>query len=114
MGKQSAYLKRQRESEDAMFQAGKRIGMQKMADMMVIALNDPAVMGKGVLGYERLSKVLSAADELMEKYSDAFDPRLPEADVAQEKLDDRLRKIVGDNDFYDFARRYPELKKCRY
>lgn len=114
MAKQSALIKRQREAEDRMFQAGKRIGLQKMADMMVIALNDPAVMGKGVLGYERLSKVLTAADELMEKYAEAFDPRLPEADVAQEKLDDRLRKIVGGKTFHDFNQRYPELQKCKY
>lgn len=114
MARQSAFIREQRRIQDEMFRAGRNIGVQKMADMFCIALNDPDVMGKGVLGYERLSKVLTAVEQLMDKYADAYDPRKPEADVAQEKLDDRLRKIVGDKDFHPFARRYPELKECKY
>lgn len=114
MGKQSGYMQRQRAAEDAMYAAGNRVGLQKMNDFFIIALNDPEVMGKGVLGYERLCKVLTAVDQLMEKYKDAFDPRKAEADVAQEKLDDRIKKIVGDHPFMPFEERYPELKKCKY
>lgn len=97
-----------------MYAAGNRVGLQKMNDMFIIALNDPDVMGKSVLGYDRLCKVPAAVDQLMEKYKDAFDPRKDEADVAQERLDDRIKKIVGDHSFLPFEKRYPELKKCRY
>lgn len=34
-------------------EAGEMVGRQKMADLMALALNDPAVMGKDVLGPER-------------------------------------------------------------
>lgn len=114
MAKQSGYMKKQRASEDAMYNAGNRVGLQKMTDFFCIALNDPDVMGKGVLGYDRLMKVLMAVDALQEKHKDAFDCRKTEADVAQEKIDEKLKKIVGDRPFMPFEERYPELKKCKY
>ncbi len=114
MAKKSGYMQRQRAAEDAMYAAGNRVGLQKMNDMFIIALNDPEVMGKGVLGYDRLCKVLTAVNQLMEKYKDAFDPRKNEADVAQERLDACLKRIVGDHPFLPFEDRYPELIKCRY
>ena len=114
MAKKSGLIQRQRASEDAMYNAGNRVGLQKMTDFFIIALNDPDVMGKGVLGYDRLRKLLDAVEVLQEKYKDAFDPRKKEADVAQDKIDERIKKIVGDRPFMPFEERYPELKKCKY
>jgi len=110
----NGFIQRQRAAEDAMYNAGNRVGLQKMTDFFIIALNDPEVMGKRALGYDRLSKVLAAVEQLQEKYKDAFDPRKKEADVAQEKMDDRIKKIVGNRPFMTFEQRYPELKKCKY
>lgn len=110
----NAFIKRMRANEDLMYAAGNRVGQQKIQDLFLIALNDPDVMGKSVLGYGRLCKVLDAVDALMEEYQDAFDPRKPEADVAREKIDARLRKIVKGAPFETFEERYPEIRKCKY
>lgn len=54
MAKQSGYLKRQKARDDVLERAYKQTYQQYMTDMFIIALNDPAVMGKDVLGYKRL------------------------------------------------------------
>ena len=39
--------------------------------------------------------------------------KLTEADVLQDKLDAKLRKLYAD-DFVPFSERYPMIKKCKY
>lgn len=60
MAKQSGYLKRRKARDGVMEQAYKQTYQQYMTDMFIIALNNPAVMGKDVLGYKRLMRVLLA------------------------------------------------------
>lgn len=37
-----------------------------------------------------------------------------ESDVYQERLDRATRSYIGDNQFYPFAERYPEIKQLGY
>ena len=50
MAKQSGYLKRKKVEIGVYRQAEKETYIQFMSDMFQIALNDPDVMGKDVLG----------------------------------------------------------------
>lgn len=58
MAKQSGYLKRRKARDGVMEQAYKQTYQQYMTDMFIIALNDPAVMGKDVLGYTSHIKII--------------------------------------------------------
>lgn len=106
------FQKRLRDREQAVFDAGERIGIQKMWDFMQIALRDPDVMGKDVLGRKRMAKIYHKTEELADHFSKAFSKDV-EADVRQEELDALLREIWED-DLTPFYERYPELKKFRY
>ena len=57
MAGRNKYLDRQRERDQGFFDAGERIGIQKMWDYMQIALRDPEIMGKDVFGRKRLEKL---------------------------------------------------------
>ena len=93
--------------------AGMQVGMQRMADLVAIALNDPAVMGKGVLGAGRLKKVFARVQELDNLFSEAFTVNT-EADYKQEQLDRVLRGIYGEEDFVAFPERYPYIRQAGY
>ena len=113
MAKKNAFLERQRQMEDAMFQAGMRCGIQYNNDIDHIVLNDPDIMGKDVMGAKRLEKIHKAAEAMSEYYEPALDARKPEADVFRDRMDKKLRKIWGDR-MVPFEERLDELKKCRY
>ena len=55
-GNKSGYLERRQAVNQAFLDAGEQMGIQKMWDYMQIALRDPEVMGKDVLGRKRLKK----------------------------------------------------------
>lgn len=95
------------------FEIGWSIGWQQAMDFVAVALNDPDVMGKGVMGGERIDKVLHYAQQLQGDYKLAFKPKDPEADVWQERLDALQRRIYKDK-FQPFEERYPDLRKIRY
>ena len=84
--------------------------MQKMADFFAIALNDPAVLGKSVLGKKRLMPVLQRVHELIDEFTPAFTVQ-DDADYMQDKLDRLLRQIYGDAEFVPFEERYPAIKQ---
>lgn len=90
-------------------EAGEMVGRQKMADLMALALNDPAVMGKDVLGPERIKRVYARLHELEAELAQAW-RKGDEQDYAQARLDRELRRIFG-SDFVPFAERYPDVKK---
>lgn len=81
--------------------------------MYALALNDPEVMGKDVLGYKRLRRVLEGAIRYHDLFCDAL-RRGPEADYLRAKLDERLRQIVPAEAFAPFEERYPRIRKERY
>ena len=90
-------------------EAGEMVGRQKIADLMALALNDPAVMGKDVLGPERIKKVYTKLHELEAELAQAW-RKGDEQDYAQARLDRELRRIFG-NEFVPFAERYPDVKR---
>ena len=66
------YAQRQAASRQAYLDIGVEVGMQKMADFFAIALNDPEVLGKSVLGKKRLMPVLQRVHDLIDEFASAF------------------------------------------
>ena len=110
------FLARQRQREQEVFDAGLRIGRQQMCDYISLALSDPETMGKDTFSGKRIIKVINKINDLMCKFSIAFD-KSDEADYYQEKLDRALREAYGDeirDGFFSFCERYEEVKKFNY
>lgn len=107
------YAQRQAASRQAYLDIGMEVGMQKMVDLFAIALNDPAVLGKSILGKKRLMPVLQRVHDLIDEFSVAFTVQ-DDADYMQEKLDRILRQIYGDSEFVPFEERYPAIKQRKY
>ena len=110
------FLARQRKREQEVFEAGLRIGRQQMCDYISLALRDPETMGKDTFSGKRIIKVINKINDLMCKFSIAFD-KSDEADYYQEKLDCELREAYGEeirDGFFSFCERYEEVKKFNY
>lgn len=105
----ATYTQRREAWITAALEAGVDVGTQRMADLMAIALNDPEVMGKGVLGVDRIKKVYAKIQELQNDLSKAW-LKGDEQDYHQARLDRELKRIFGD-EFVPFSERYPDVKK---
>jgi hypothetical protein len=108
----NAYLNKQLEVKQHFLDVGQELGMQKMWDYVQLALRDPEVMGKDILGRKRIEKIYAKLDELASTYAIAFTADA-EADYYQEQLDGGLREVWGD-DLTTFYGRYPQLKQIKY
>lgn len=108
----NAYLAKQKDKYQTYFDAGERIGMQKMWDYMVLVLRDPAIMGKDTFGKERLDRIWEHLKDVTEFYHTAFTDDV-EADYYQELMDKQFRAIWGDKTL-PFYERYDELKRQKY
>lgn len=86
--------------------------MQRMWDAVQLALRNPEVMSKDILGRGRIQKLYEGVKAEMSKYYKAFTPDV-EADYIQQKLDDALREIWGE-DLQSFEERYPAIKQPGY
>lgn len=77
---------------------------QLCLDVMTIVLNDPEVMGRDVFGKERLQRLGKAFNE---KYQEAITGLTADvkASYVREKLDERLRRIWGE-EFEKWEERY--------
>jgi len=111
MGK-NGYLEKRQAAINIWRQAEKDTILQYAIDIFLIVLNDPEVMGKGVIGKERMRKIMTAFGTTYDDYNDAIHGGV-EADYAQEKLDDRLRAFLGD-DLIPFHQRYEWIRKETY
>ena len=87
MGK-SGYLAKQQEKEKALIEAGIAFGRERIDKVMA-----------GILHYDKLFEKAYTLDK--------------EADVAQEKLDDALREVYGD-EFIPFSERQPDVLQPKY
>lgn len=112
--RQNNLLKRQRDRESVVERATEQTITQYMVDMFIVALNDQAVMGKDVLGYKRLLKVVQAVHRYRDIYSGAMDVKRAEADHLREKLDERLRSVIPPEHFAPFLERYNWLEDVKY
>ena len=109
---ENAYLRKQKEIKQTCLDVGEEMGMQKMWDYVQLAVRDPDVMGKDILGRKRIEKIFEKLKELADTYHTAFTDD-KEADYYQEKLDDGLREIWG-SDLTEFKDRYPYVKQFTY
>ena len=108
----NAYLEQRRAEQQKFLDVGEQLGMQKMWDFIQLALRDPEVMGKDILGRQRMEKIFKKLSELADTYHTAFTDDV-EADYYQEKLDCQLREVWGD-ELQTFYERYPYLKQFSY
>lgn len=93
---------------------GFETGLQFMTDIYEAALNDSAVVGKDVFGKGRMMKVRVATSEMVDELRPSmYGVTDPEADVAQERIDSKLKRIWGD-DYDERSVRYPYLVPCSY
>lgn len=110
----NSYIERRERERQNVFEAGMEIGFQKAIDFMCMALNDPECMGpKGVIGGEKIEKIATFACDLDHIYQKAFTPRDPEADVWQERLDAKQRRIFKEKS-QPFRVRYPWVRDVVY
>lgn len=73
-------------------------------DCMSIVLNDPEVMGHDVFGKERLEKLAVAYNARFKEFFTGMTGDVA-ASYVRAKMDERLRRIYGDN-FEDWEHRY--------
>lgn len=93
---------------------GIKTGIQYNNDIYQCVLHDPQVMGRDTFGPKRMEKIHIAAETMCDVYFDVMHPRTnPEADVWQEKLDTKLRKIWRER-LVPFALRYPYIADVKY
>ena len=105
----NGYLERQKRTVDAYRQAEKDTYIQYMIDMFMVTLNDPDVMGKDVFGKDRIVRVVHAVEKNFSRFELAL-TKADEADYYQEKLDQRLAKILGREALVPFPKRYEWIK----
>ena len=108
----NAYLDKQEKLRKTFLGIGEEVGMQKMWDYVQLALRDPEVMGRDILGRQRIEKIYKKLSELADTYHLAFTEET-EADYMQETLDKNLKEIWGD-DLQTFFERYPYFKQIGY
>lgn len=112
--RQNHLLKRQQARESVVERAAEQTITQYMVDLFILALNDPAVMGKDVLGYKRLLRVVQAVQKYRDTFASAMSHKNAEADYYREKLDERLQSIIPPEHFTPFLVRYNWLEDVRY
>ena len=112
MGK-NGYLARQKAAIDAYRQAEKETCIQFITDTLMLTLNDPEVMGKDVFGEKRIRKVVRAWGKVYDLYHGALE-KGDEADFFQVKMDETLKRLLGEEGFVPFEERYEWIKRQMY
>jgi len=110
----NAYLKRQNDLQQEIFETGIRLGNQQILDYLAIALNESETVGKA-FGEDKIRKVLDRIAVLYHDFHPAFEPTTnSEADYFQELLDRRLEPLCKKLPFIPFHERYPEVRQMKY
>ncbi len=109
--KQNAFLAKQERRNAVRQQAMGETVRVFMAEMMCLVLNDPEIMGRGVFGRDRLTKIKAAVEERADAYWGAM-LKCPEADYKQVMLDREMQRIFGE-DCPPFGARYPWIAETR-
>lgn len=106
--KRSGYLQQRDARTQMLLDVMQRTMKQYMLDTLLITMHEDFGWG-----YDRLSR-------LAEKWGETYDVYFPamqstdESDVYQERLDRATLSYIGDNQFYSFTERYPEIKQLGY
>ena len=105
----NAYMARRRGDQQTALDAGHRIGMQHMLELVMLALGDSAVMGKDVIGLTRLKRIREAVAELDREVGNAWYGG-DDAEQCRSRIDRRLKPIWGD-EFIGFYERNPLVRE---
>lgn len=108
----NGYLDRKAKRELVIQEATRQTYCQFMIDMLVLTLNDPAVMGKNAFGYKRIKKVIGAMINNYDKHFTAL-TKDDEADYFRAKIDEAIKRICG-AEFVPFEKRYEWLSEITY
>ena len=108
--KKSGYLERQKADKKAFMNSVELIVKQYCIDTLTITLHEEYGWG-----YDRLMALMDQWKANRDKYQDAINPDLVEADVAQAHVDRIMERIIrGKTELIPFEERYPTLKKIKY
>lgn len=112
MGKQSGFLRRQKEDSNALMHSTEVLVKQYMVDTLLITMNKK----KFGWGFDRLMRLLDEWEETREEYRAALNPlKDNEADVAQAHMDQAISTIInGRMPLIPFEERYADLKPVTY
>ena len=103
MGKK--FAQRQQRREELYGEVVAQWSTQIIKDAIVFALNEPAVMGKGVFGRGRLiGRIMPGIERYAAQIHVGLE-KSPEAEYMRIKTDEGLRRILGD-DAPGWAERY--------
>lgn len=110
MAGNNAFLARIRQERENAMSVTERVTRQMMVDTLQVTLHEHG------WGYERIKALCDLWAHNYEKYSGALRPKVdPEADVAQEHLDQALADILkGKQALIPFYERYPDIQPVRY
>lgn len=111
MGK-NAYLAQREQRDQYFFENGEAVGFQRCLDYMQTLLRNPEYVGRDTFGRKRWEKLYEGLKACDKTFGSAFTHEA-EADYCQEKLDENIREIFGD-DTLPFQERYPMFKKMDY
>ena len=109
MGKK--FVQRQRARDLELNAIVSQWSSQIMLDAVTITLNNPAVMGKGVFGRQRLLKLLPAICEAADETHKGLEKR-DDASYTRQRTDERLKAILGDAAL-PWQRRYKDFPDDR-
>mgnify|MGYP003291970185 CR=1 FL=1 len=106
------FLNRMKDREQAVFDIGEEMGIQRVWDAIQLALRDPEVVGNKKWGKKRIAKLYKKV-VFYKKYFDEAFTMSPEADVKQEEQDKLLAEIWGD-ELVPHRKRYPHQREFNY
>ena len=106
--KQSAYAAKMQEQTRRQVARMQAVMKQYMFDTLVITMHEDFGWG-----YDRIQTLEKKWGETYNHYSDAISLS-DEADVLQELMDNAIRRVTKEQDFYPFAERYPEILRRDY
>lgn len=114
MGRNGYLMQKQRDEAGIMLMQ-QETTRRFMIDLITITLNDPQYMGGNAFGFDRIRRVIDGLQENYDAYFDALTV-LPEADYYRAKLDEAIKRIVGDREgeFKPFEQRYEYIRKITY
>lgn len=107
MRKNNAFLQKQEMKMQKALDVGMDNGFQKCWDLIQLVLRDPEFVGKDTFGKERIKRLYNGLMKYEHDYGRALLAEV-DSDFLQEKLDEELRKIWGD-DLCVFKDRYPYI-----
>ncbi len=117
MARRNKWLAQQQQKaksrEQVVSDATQETFVQFMIDMMILALNDPDIMGKDVFGEKRVRRVVMGVADKFNYYKKALENG-DEADYYMTKIDEGLKSVLGEKDFQCFAERYDWVAKPKY